>query len=144
LQATRNRHGTCSEVPTKEYQLSLRAADRIDVGRDPAPWLATIAKRASIDSYRRERLRPAIALADVAADDRSLVGAPPDLEALVPEEATIVRMQHLEGMTQVEISEQLGIALGTVKSRSHRAHRHLAEMLGHLRSGREPASRGVG
>jgi RNA polymerase sigma-70 factor, ECF subfamily len=38
-------------------------------------------------------------------------------------------------MTHTEISEQLGIALGTVKSRSHRAHRKLASLLGHLRSG---------
>lgn len=146
------RHDLAEDVVQQTFLNAWRAADRIDVDRDPAPWLATIAKRAAIDSYRRERLRPSIALADVAAGDRSLVSAPPDLEALdavwqvrkaidmlSPEEATVVRMQHLEGMTQVEISEKLGIALGTVKSRSHRAHRRLAELLGHLRSGRERA-----
>jgi RNA polymerase sigma-70 factor, ECF subfamily len=37
-------------------------------------------------------------------------------------------------MTQQQISERLGIALGTVKSRSHRAHRRLAELLAHLRN----------
>ncbi|HEY5170373.1 MAG TPA: sigma factor-like helix-turn-helix DNA-binding protein [Acidimicrobiia bacterium] len=36
-------------------------------------------------------------------------------------------------MTHREISEKLGVALGTVKSRSHRAHRALAELLGHFR-----------
>ena len=55
------------------------------------------------------------------------------IDALPPDEATIVRLQHLDGMTHSEISEQLGIALGTVKSRSHRAHRKLAALLGHLR-----------
>ena len=40
-----------------------------------------------------------------------------------PTRRPIVRMQHLDGMTHTEISEKLGIALGTVKSRSHRAHR---------------------
>ena len=76
----------------------------------------------------------------------ALVSLPPDLDtldavwhvrraidALPPEEATIVRMQHLDGMTHTEISEQLEIPLGTVKSRSHRAHRKLAALLGHLR-----------
>ena len=59
------------------------------------------------------------------------------IDALAPDEATIVRLQHLDGMTHAEISDTLGIALGTVKSRSHRAHRRLATQLGHLR---EPVS----
>ena len=44
----------------------------------------------------------------------------------------IIRMHHLDGMTHVQISERLGVALGTVKSRSHRAHAKLANLLGHL------------
>ena len=55
------------------------------------------------------------------------------IDALAPEEAAIVRRQHLDGMTHTEIADELGIALGTVKSRSHRAHRRLATLLGHLR-----------
>jgi RNA polymerase sigma factor (sigma-70 family) len=115
--------------------------------RDPAPWLATIAKRVAIDVYRREKRRPARALEEVAADEPALVNLPPDLDvldavwhvrraidALPPVEATIVRLQHLDGLTHNEISDELGIALGTVKSRSHRAHRRLAALLGHLRS----------
>jgi RNA polymerase sigma factor (sigma-70 family) len=109
--------------------------------------LATIAKRAAIDIYRREARRSATALDDIAASDPAVVTLPPDLDsvdavwhvrraidALPDDEATIVRLQHLDGMTQAEISEKLGIALGTVKSRSHRAHRKLATLLGHLRS----------
>ena len=56
------------------------------------------------------------------------------IDALPPEEATIVRLQHLDGMTRHEISHQLGIASGTVKSRSRRAHPKLATLVGHLRS----------
>lgn len=123
-----------------------QAADRFDVTRDPAAWLATIARRTAIDIHRREGRRPASALGDVATDDPALVTLPPDLGAaetvwhvrraidtLAPDEATIVRLQHLDGMTHVEISDTLGIALGTVKSRSHRAHRRLATQLRHLR-----------
>jgi RNA polymerase sigma-70 factor (ECF subfamily) len=134
------------EAAQQTFVRAWQASDRFDVNRDPASWLATIAKRAAIDIYRRESRRSAVALSDVAADDRALVTLPPDLDtldavwhvrraidALPPEEATVVRMQHLEGMTQAEISEQLDVALGTVKSRSHRAHQKLAKLLGHLR-----------
>lgn len=62
------------------------------------------------------------------------------IAALSPEEATIVRLQHVDGLTQLEISEQLGVALATVKSRSHRAHQRLAARLGHLRDGEERAA----
>jgi RNA polymerase sigma-70 factor (ECF subfamily) len=140
------RHELAEEAAQQTFVRAWQAADRIDVDRDPAPWLATIAKRAAIDVYRREARRPANALNDVAADDPALVSLPPDLDALdavwhvrraidaLPlEEATIVRLQHLDGLTHNEISEALGIALGTVKSRSHRAHRKLAALLGHLR-----------
>ena len=140
-------HDLAEEAAQQTFVQAWQAADRIDVDRDPAPWLATIAKRAAIDVYRREARRPASPLHDVAADDPALVSLPPDLDALdavwhvrraidaLPgEEAAVVRLQHLDGLTHNEISEQLGIALGTVKSRSHRAHRKLAALLGHLRS----------
>ena len=140
------RHDLAEEAAQQTFVNAWRAADRIDVDRDPAPWLATIARRCAIDIHRREASRATTALGDVASNDPAVVSAPPDLEALdavwqvrraidelATDEATVVRMQHLDGMTHVEISETLGIALGTVKSRSHRAHRHLATLLGHLR-----------
>ena len=141
------RQDLAEEAAQETFVRAWKAADRFDVDRDPASWLATIAKRAAIDVYRREARRPAVALSEVAAGDRALVSLPPELgtldavwhvrraiDELPPDEATIVRLQHLDGMTHSEISEQLGIALGTVKSRSHRAHRKLAGLLGHLRS----------
>jgi RNA polymerase sigma factor (sigma-70 family) len=141
-------HELAEEAAQQTFVRAWQAADRIDVDRDPAPWLATIAKRTAIDIYRREARRPTSALSDASASDPAMVTLPPDvdtldavwhvrhaIDALPPDEAAIVRLQHLDGMTHTEISEQLGIALGTVKSRSHRAHRKLASLLGHLRSG---------
>jgi RNA polymerase sigma-70 factor (ECF subfamily) len=140
-------HHLAEEASQQTFVRAWQAADRIDVDRDPASWLATIAKRTAIDIYRREARRPARALNDVDADDPALTTLPPDLatldavwrvrraiDALPPEEAAVVRLQHLDGMTHNEISEALDISLGTVKSRSHRAHRRLAALLGHLRS----------
>jgi RNA polymerase sigma-70 factor (ECF subfamily) len=144
---TLGRPDLAEEAAQQTFVRAWQAADRIDVDRDPASWLATIARRVSIDIYRRESRRPATAIDDVAPDDRAVVSLPPDLgaidavwhvrkaiDALPSDEATVVRLQHLDGLTQSEISEKLGIALGTVKSRSHRAHRALAATLGHLRS----------
>ena len=140
------RHDLAEDATQQTFVRAWQAADRLDVDRDPAPWLATIAKRAAIDIHRREARRPASALDDVAADDGAVVTLPPELatldavwhvrraiDALPPEEATIVRLQHLDGLTHAEISEKLEIPVGTVKSRSHRAHGKLANLLGHLR-----------
>jgi RNA polymerase sigma-70 factor, ECF subfamily len=49
------------------------------------------------------------------------------------EERSVVRLAHLEGLTHAEIAVELGVPLGTVKSRSHRAHKRLVERLSHLR-----------
>jgi RNA polymerase sigma-70 factor (ECF subfamily) len=141
------RHDLAEEAAQQTFVRAWQAADRIDVNRDLAPWLSTIAKRAAIDIYRREARRAAGALNDVASQDPAVVTLPPELDTLdavwqvrkaidelPPDEAAVVRMQHLEGMTHTEIADSLGISVGTVKSRSHRAHRKLASLLGHLRS----------
>ncbi len=60
------------------------------------------------------------------------------LDGLPAEEREVVRLSHLVGMTNVEIAERLGVPVGTVKSRSARAHRRSAATLAHLR---QPANR---
>ena len=138
------------EATQQTFVRAWQAADRLVPNRDPGPWLATIAKRAALDIHRREARRKTNPLDDVAPDHPAVITLPPDMdtldsvwqvrraiEALPPDEAAIVRLQHLDGITHTEIAAKLGIALGTVKSRSHRAHTRLAVLLGHLR---EPAS----
>jgi len=140
------RNDLAEDATQQTFVRAWQAADRLDADRDPASWLATIAKHAAIDVYRHESRRNAGSLADVAANHPAVVTLPPELDtldsawhvrraidALPPDEADIVRLQHLEGLTHNEIADQLGIAVGTVKSRSHRAHRKLAGLLGHLR-----------
>jgi RNA polymerase sigma factor (sigma-70 family) len=134
------------EAAQQTFVQAWQASDRLDVKRDPAPWLATIAKRVALDIHRREARRPAGALDDVAADDPAVVSLPPDLAAidavwqlrraidmLSDDEGAVVRLHHLQGMSHREIAAKLGVALGTVKSRSNRAHSKLAGLLSHLR-----------
>jgi RNA polymerase sigma factor (sigma-70 family) len=54
------------------------------------------------------------------------------LDMLPAEEREVVRAQHFVGLSHAQIAQQLAVPIGTVKSRSHRAHRRLASMLGHL------------
>ncbi|MBV9196843.1 MAG: hypothetical protein JO168_22120 [Solirubrobacterales bacterium] len=54
---------------------------------------------------------------------------------LPDDQQDVVRLQHFERLSHDDIATRLGVPVGTVKSRSHRAHRRLAFELGHLRDG---------
>jgi RNA polymerase sigma-70 factor (ECF subfamily) len=54
------------------------------------------------------------------------------VDQLPADEREVVRLSHFVGLTHREIAERLGVPLGTVKSRSNRAHRRLAALLGHV------------
>lgn len=133
------------EVTQHVFLQAWRNAEQFEPGRDFAPWLATIARRAAIDVLRREQRRPAGSLEVADPADSALVTLPPSaeqietvwsvraaIEGLEPDERQIVQLQHIDGHTHAEIAERLDIAVGTVKSRSHRAHRRLAKRLAHL------------
>jgi RNA polymerase sigma factor (sigma-70 family) len=133
------------EVTQHVFLLAWRNAEQLEPGDDFAPWLATIARRAAIDVLRGEQGGPAGSLEVADPADSALVTLPPSveqiemvwsvrvaIEGLEPDERAIVKMQHIDGHTHDEIAERLDIALGTVTSRSHRAHRRLASRLGHL------------
>jgi RNA polymerase sigma-70 factor (ECF subfamily) len=133
------------EATQHTFLQAWRRSETFEPGREFAPWLATIARRSAIDIQRRERRRPAGSLDDADPGDPALVSLPPSAEqieavwsvraaidALGDEEREIVRLQHLEGWTHAQIAERLDLPVGTVKSRSHRAHRRLSNLLGHL------------
>jgi len=54
------------------------------------------------------------------------------LDQLPDEERQVVKLSHFDGLTHLEIADQLGVPVGTVKSRSHRAHQRLLVLLKHL------------
>jgi len=107
-------------------------------------WVYRIAVNASIDLKRRSYARPATSLealagpgglgADELVDEHlevpNQVASRHELEAdiqsainrLSPKMRVITVLRYTEGLTYDEISETLGISLGTVKSRLSRAH----------------------
>ena len=138
---------TLAEDATQQaFVQAWKAAASYDPARELGPWLATIARRAAIDVHRRELRRPAVALDDVAASHPAVVSLPPSAEQaydvwevrraideLPEDERSVVRLQHLDGLTQAEVATRLDLPVGTVKSRSFRAHKRLAGRLGYLR-----------
>jgi RNA polymerase sigma factor (sigma-70 family) len=127
-----------------------------DPTRNLAPWLATIAGRTAIDVYRRNRRhREHSNLDTLTLTEPGLSSPPPSaeqiydvwqvrraLDTLPEQDRELIRLQHYRQLTHTEIADCLAIPLGTVKSRSHRAHRRLAGLLGHLRAEPEAADGG--
>jgi RNA polymerase sigma-70 factor (ECF subfamily) len=136
------------DATQQTFVQAWRAAGSFDPSRELGPWLATIARRVAIDVHRRESRRTYARLDDVPVTHPAVITLPESAESaydawevrgaladLPPDEREVVRLQHLDGLSQAEIAGRLGIPLGTVKSRSNRAYRRLAGRLGHLRDG---------
>ena len=128
-----------------------RAADTFNPDRELGPWLYTIARRQAIDTLRRERrIEPA------ETEVVDVVELPPSLEStweawevrlavdrLPDDEREVVRLAWFLGLSHPEIAEQLDVPIGTVKSRSHRAHRRLASLLAHVVAENQSGPSGV-
>jgi RNA polymerase sigma-70 factor, ECF subfamily len=102
-------------------------------------WLYTIARNAG---YQAARRRQAQWLGD--PPDRPDPSPTPDdetaakleafhlhvcIERLPPREREIIELAYLKGMSQSEIATELGMPLGTVKTRNRAALVHLTEIL---------------
>jgi RNA polymerase sigma-70 factor (ECF subfamily) len=137
--------GLAEDATQQTFVQAWRAASSYDPSRALGAWLASIARRAAIDVYRRERRHRGVEVID--SSDPALVTAPPSveqiydvwevrqaLEKLPDQDRELIRMQHYGEFTHTEIASELEIPLGTVKSRSFRAHKRLAGLLGHLRA----------
>ncbi|GLY99159.1 sigma-70 family RNA polymerase sigma factor [Actinoplanes sp. NBRC 103695] len=132
-----------AEEATQQAFIGLwRGRGRFDPTRDLAAWVFGVARKAAVDVYRRERRGPATTVTDnppeVAVEPVSTERlweawqVRRAVDELPADEAAVVRLAHFYQLTHSEIAAQLGLPIGTVKSRSHRAHRRLAAALGHL------------
>lgn len=130
-----------AEIVQQTFVKAWRAAASFDVTRDLAPWLYTIARRTAVDVLRRE-MQPTRGDHEPETDaavttisfERTweIHEVRRALDELPDGEREVVRLGHLVGLSHPEIAERLGVPVGTVKSRSARAHKRLAVALGHL------------
>ncbi len=136
------------EAVQQAFVQAWRAAGRFDPERPLGPWLRSIVRRTAVDAWRRERRHHARTLDEVAPGDLPSISPPAiedtsdawdvrrALDRLPPAEREVVRLAHLDQLTQPEIADRLGIPLGTVKSRTHSAY-------GKLRAALSPAAEQV-
>jgi len=117
-----------------------RSRDRFDPGRSLEAWVFAIARRRAIDHLRRphhvtvpiELVRD-LADTDGRATADSLAWAGEvrrGLDRLPAEQRQVLQLAYFGGRTQVEIADQLGLPLGTVKARMFRGLRRMGHVMG--------------
>jgi RNA polymerase sigma-70 factor, ECF subfamily len=129
------------EAVQQAFVQAWRAASTFEPERALGPWLRSIVRRTAVDVWRRERRHEARSFDEVAQVDLPSVDPPSiadasdvwavreAIDALPPASREVIRLAHLEHLTQPEIAARLDIPLGTVKSRTHHAYRLLATAL---------------
>lgn len=133
------------EAVQQTFLQAWRAAASFDADRPLGPWLFQICRHVCIDRFRREK-QPPDRLDDHELDPALTIAGPSierswivwevrrAIEQLPIESREIIRLLHLEGWTVEQIARHLALPVGTVKSRSFRAHKRLVAALGHLRT----------
>jgi RNA polymerase sigma-70 factor, ECF subfamily len=138
------------DLVQETYARALRAKHRFTPGTNLKAWLFRILRNTFVSSYRRRRNDPTTGGLDTV--DADAQGAAPEpwllgdveldrLRKIVAEEieaalmtlsedARTVILLDLEGLTEVEVADVLGCAVGTVKSRLARARALLRRKLG--------------
>ncbi len=129
-----------AEDLVQETMLTVwRKASYFDPARaGVATWIFTVARNIRIDHLRRQRdpsaLPPDPEEAPETVED-GLLGAERDaqvrraLTVLSTEQQTIIRLSYFSEKSQTEIADELGIPLGTVKSRTRLAMNRLRALL---------------
>lgn len=141
------RSGENDELAEEVTQETMLAVWRNASSYDPAragvsTWIFTIARNRHIDRRRRERVRAGGGVFDasdepaaphsgedvvMATEREQRLGAA--LGTLSQEQATIVRLSFFAEKPHAEIARELGIPLGTVKSRARLALNRLRALL---------------
>ena len=137
------------DLVQETYARALRAAEQFTPGTNLKAWLFRILRNTFLSQYRRQRHNPVVGgldtvdpFAEPAAeagwlrDDveldrlRGVVGEEIERALLsLSEDARTVILLDLEGLTEVEVAQVVGCAVGTVKSRLARARAALRQTL---------------
>lgn len=105
----------------------------LDPGRPVAPWMYAIANYKLIDHWRK-RGRSRLVLDDeadgtVAADSFAGIDIAALLDHLPADQAQAIRLTHIQGMTNREAAEKIGIGTSAMKLRVHRGMLRLKDIV---------------
>jgi RNA polymerase sigma-70 factor (ECF subfamily) len=147
------------DIAQEAFVKAFQSLASFDLDKPFAAWISKITANLCIDHYRRRRLQ--LVSLDTPIDSergerpREFEDGGPDpaerfqlgeeeqrvnalLNSLPDKYRTVVLLRHKEDLAYEEIAEILGIPLGTVKARLHRAHNLLKRKLRPVLEGREP------
>lgn len=144
LSLTRN-HADAKDLVQDTLVRAYRSIDRFD-GRHPRAWLFTIVRNTHINRQRRRRPEllhdPDATLARLEstesgagnAEDRVMdrtfdAAVESSLRDLSPKYRQVVELVDIDGLTYEEAAGVLGVPVGTVMSRLHRARRRMRNQL---------------
>jgi RNA polymerase sigma-70 factor (ECF subfamily) len=137
--------GDASKAEDVAQQVFLKIFTNLSFRGDSefTTWLYRMTVNACIDETRKSRrwfglgdwfvderssgLDESIRSGEISEQVQRVIGS------LKPEYRLPVVLKYVEGMSYQQIGEVLGCSIGTVSSRLNRAHKILAEKLGHLR-----------
>lgn len=149
IKAYMRRMGADGALADELAQESLITLWRRAASYDPArasvsTWLFTIARNKRIDAARRTK-RSEFLVEDPLLDERAIpsgeqVASASETSRILKEaiaelpddQAAIVKMSYFDGQSHSVIAEQLGLPLGTVKSRIRLALQKLKQSLGQV------------
>lgn len=132
------------EVTQEVFTTLWRQPDRFDASRGTLRnWLLTLTHRRSVDLVRQENrlvatapipltselVSPATPVDEEVSDRIAAEAARLALRGLPLKLRDVIVLAYFDGRTQVEIAEILALPLGTVKTRTRTALRHLAASL---------------
>ncbi len=135
---SRTRSRAQAEDVVQEFTLKVLARAPETTVRSPVAWLYRVLRNTLIDHRRHESARSR-GLA-VLADEMAVV-PPPETEAgpcgcvdavlagMSPEDTEIVRRAKLAGESHASIADRIGMSVGAVAVRLHRARRRLRQRL---------------
>jgi len=105
-------------------------------------WMLNLTRNLAIDQVRSKMYKNENKTDQIEPNEHNIernhftmqtidrIGVEELLRLLKPEHREVVDLMYLKGYTQVEVSEELGIPLGTVKTRIRSAMGHLRKSLG--------------
>lgn len=136
-------HAAADEVAQETMLAVWRKANLFDASKaNASTWIYTLARNQCIDRMRKDQRSQTYELADEAADiaenydeDQVVVAERVQkvLNALPRTQAEVLFLSFYEGKSHSEIAEQLGIPLGSVKSRMRLAFDKVKHQWGSVR-----------
>jgi len=112
------------------YLRALRGWEQFNCRGSRQAWLFAIARRTRVDWHRKNRKRKAVVGLDNVDEPSDGLKKPNTdqietiweaVKNLDEEQSEVIHLRFAAGLSYVEIAQALGIAVGTVRSRLHRA-----------------------